>query len=211
MSSGNGDGPFRSSRTAPEWLPCGVGWGLAPSPLASKPVSQGWLCHRVLGVFGVRHVSSFLGGGVLLGGGAAHLHLLPLVPGDEQLPGLGALEGPHDAPSPPSGPPGGRPGSSPASAGAGAWRQRPVRSPAPPRRRRGAARPLPLSGLRRGRPPPCRPSPSRRRGLLDLGHDLVGVLGLTAVFLTKSTTGHLLRSGDEAALDPGGLALAQGE
>ena len=47
MSSGNGDGPFRSSRTAPEWLPCGVGWGLAPIPSRFKPVSQGWLCHRV--------------------------------------------------------------------------------------------------------------------------------------------------------------------
>ena len=54
MSSGNGDGPFRSSRTAPEWLPCGVemagripAGGLHRLPLASKPVSQGWLCHRV--------------------------------------------------------------------------------------------------------------------------------------------------------------------
>ena len=35
MSSGNGDGPFRSSRTAPKWLPCGIGKGLSPLPSRS--------------------------------------------------------------------------------------------------------------------------------------------------------------------------------
>ena len=45
MPSDNVDEPFRSSRTAPKWLPYGVGKGLSPYfPSRCKPVSQGWLC-----------------------------------------------------------------------------------------------------------------------------------------------------------------------
>ena len=37
------------------------------------------------------------GGWTVASGGAAHFDLLPLGLGDEQLPGLGALEGAHNA------------------------------------------------------------------------------------------------------------------
>lgn len=39
MSSNNGDEPFRSSRTAPKWLLCGVDKGLSPYPLSLLSVS----------------------------------------------------------------------------------------------------------------------------------------------------------------------------
>jgi hypothetical protein len=119
MPSDNVDEPFRSSRTAPKWLLCGIGQGLTPTPSRCKTgftkLALSSLLHSfyytcffkfvktwffpsyvlLRFIHRKRHLVILL---VIFRGTASHLHLLPLGAGNQQLPGFGSFEWPNNSP-----------------------------------------------------------------------------------------------------------------